>query len=253
MKHPRKEKKIESLFHRLHKVLKPAERLSLPYSHVKPGERKKALINRILSLHPRRDYFNTDKAVYRLVHGSYEDERTWGMLYYPFAFEIITIPLSDKILRKDTNRPCEFIGGVNYSVSPRSNRFEGDYKWYDNKLYYTKDANDIQGILEECGFAFGEFSGARVKLPCVIAANLVSPRIDYKGKSKSDIDTQPFSNFIIDAVTKVASEIQTFRAAGFEFYTERELREFTKPKKQTMTVEDVLEEVLRARKEEAGR
>ena len=86
----------------------------------------------------------------------------------------------------------------------------------------------------------------------MIAANLVSPRIDYKGKSKSDIDTQPFSDVIIDAVTKVASEIQTFRAAGFAFYTERELREFNKPKKQAKTVEDVLEEVLRARKEEAG-
>ena len=252
MKHPRKEKKIESLFHRLRKILKPVERLSLPYSHIKPVERKKALINRILSLYPGRDHFNTDKAVYRLVHGSYEDERVWGTLYYPFAFEIIAIPLSNKILRRDPNRPSGFIGGVNYSVSPRSNRFEGEYRWFDKKSDYFKAANDIEGILEKCGFEFGEYSGPRVKLPCVIAANLVSARIDYKGKSKSDIDTQPFSNFIIEAVTKVASEIQTFRAAGFEFYDERELREFKDPKNRTqaMTVEDVLEEVLRTRKEE---
>ena len=148
MKHPRKEKKIESLFNRLRKILKPAERLSLPYSHIKPMERKKALINRILSLYPRRDYFNTDKAVYKLVHGSYKDDRVWGTLYYPFAFEIIAIPLSNKILRRDTNRPSEFIGGVNYSVSPRSNKFEGEYKWMDKKLYYPRNADDIQGILE---------------------------------------------------------------------------------------------------------
>jgi hypothetical protein len=76
--------------------------------------------------------------------------------------------------------------------------------------------------------------------------------MDYKGKSKSDIDTQPFSDVIIESVTKVASEIQTFRAAGYEFYSERELRQFSKPEKQVKSVEDVLEEVLRVRKGEAG-
>jgi hypothetical protein len=249
---PHREKKIESLFNRLHRILKPPERLSLPYSHVKLEERKKALIHRITPIYAK-DYLDTSKAVYRLVHGSYKDDSDTSIpVQYPFAFEIIAIPLSDKVLKRNTNRPSEFIGAVNYSVSPRSNRFEGDYEWEDKKNYYIREARDIQGILDECGFAFGEYSGARVKLPCVIAANLVSPKIDYKGKSKSDIDTQPFKEKIIEAVTKIASEIQTFRAAGYDFYTERELRQFTKPKKQALTVEDVLEEVLRARKEEAG-
>jgi hypothetical protein len=252
MEDKHRDKKIEALFCRLHKVLSPSERLSLPYSHVKPEERKNALIDRVMPLYPK-DHLDTKKTVYRLVHGSYKDD-TYSTLavQYPFAFEIIAIPLNDKILKRDTNRPSEFIGAVNYSVSPRSNRFEGDYNWGDKKLYYTRYARDIQGILNECGFEFGEFSGPRVRLPCVIAANLVSPRIDYRGKSKSDIDTQPFSAVIINAVTKVATEIQTFRAAGYDFYTDRELRAFTKPKKQAVTVEDVLEEVLNVRKEEAG-
>jgi hypothetical protein len=253
MEDPDRDKKLETLFRRLHKVLNPSERLSLPYSHIKTEERKKALIDRIVPLYPP-NHLDTTKAVYRLIHGSYKDDsRSILSVRYPFAFEIIAIPLSDEILHENTNRPSEFIGAVNYSVSPRSNRFEGDYEWEDKKSgWYYREARDIQGILSEGGFTFGEFSGARVKLPSVIAANLVSPRIDYKGKSKSDIDTQPFSGIIISAVTKVAAEIQTFRAAGYDFYTDRELRAFTKPKKQAVTVEDVLEEVLSARKEEAG-
>jgi hypothetical protein len=107
--------------------------LSLPYSHVKPEERKKVLINRIVSLYPK-GYLNADKAAYRLIHGSYKDKK--GILQYPFAFEIIAIPLSDEILKQNTNRLSEFIGGVNYSIAPRGNVFEGDYEWTDNKNGY---------------------------------------------------------------------------------------------------------------------
>jgi hypothetical protein len=48
-------------------------------------------------------------------------------------------------------------------------------------------------------------------------------------------------------VLKVAQKIQTFRAAGYEFYTE-----FSRPKREKMTVQDVLEEVLQERKKAAG-
>ena len=50
---PDKDKKLESLYYRLKHILKPSERLSLPYSHVKPEERKKALTDRIMSLFPK--------------------------------------------------------------------------------------------------------------------------------------------------------------------------------------------------------
>jgi hypothetical protein len=246
---PDREKKLESYYYQLKHILRPPERLSLPYSHLKSEERKKALIDRITPLYPK-SYLNTDRVVYRLIHSRYKDDK--GILQYPFAFEIIAIPLSDKVLNENTNRPSEFIGAANYSVAPRSNKFEGHYEWKDKKSYHAKVARDIHGILTGCGFAFEEASGPRVKLPSIIAANLISPRMDYKGKSKSDIDTQSFSDVIIKVVTKVASEIQTFRAAGYEFYSEHELRQFSKPEKQMKSVEDVLEEVLRVRKGEAG-
>jgi hypothetical protein len=244
---PDKDKKLESLYYHLKHVLRPSERLSL--SHLKTEERKKALINRITPLYPR-GCLNTGKAVYRLIHGSYRDEK--GILQFPFVFEIVAIPLSDEILKHNINRPSEFIGGVNYSIAPRSNIFEGDYQWTDKKTGYLYAAHDIKGILERCGFAFYPYSGPKVKLPCVIAANLVSPRIDYHGQAKTRIDTRPFSSVIIDGVLKIAQETQMFRAAGYKFYTERELREFSRPKKEKMTVQDVIEEVLEERKRAAG-
>ena len=94
--------------------------------------------------------------------------------------------------------------------------------------------------------------GPKVKLPCIIAANLVSQIIDYHGQAKTRIDTLPFSSAIIEGVLKVTQEIQTFRAAGYKFYTERELHQFSRPTKEKMTVQDVLEEVLQERKRVVG-
>lgn len=92
----------------------------------------------------------------------------------------------------------------------------------------------------------------KVKLPSIIAANLVSTRIDYHGQAKTRVDTRPFSSAIIEGVLKVTQEIQTFGAAGYKFYTERELREYSRPKKAKMRVLDVLLELLQGRKEVMG-
>jgi hypothetical protein len=246
---PDRDKKLELLYYQLKQILKPQKRLSLPYSHLKPEERKKALVDRIIPLYPK-GYFNTDRAVYKLIHDRYKDDK--GMLEYPFEIEIIAIPLSDKVLNENTNRPSEFIGGMNYSIAPKGNIFEGDYRWADKKTGYSQAAENIKGILERCGFSFYPYSGPKVKLPCIIAANLISPRVDYHGQAKADIDTSPFSSAIIASVLKISEEIQTFRTAGYRFYSERELQQFNKPKKQVKNVEDILEEVLRVRKVEAG-
>jgi hypothetical protein len=135
LQNPDRDKKLESLYYQLKHILRPQERLSLPYSHLQTEERKRALIDRITSLYPK-GYLNTDRAVYRLIHGRYKDDK--GILQYPFAFEIIAIPLSDKVLNENTNRPSEFIGAVNYSVAPRSNKFGGEYHWTDKKLVTCK-------------------------------------------------------------------------------------------------------------------
>ena len=141
---------------------------------------------------------------------------------------------------------------MNYSIAPRSNIFEGDYKWTDKKTGYLQAADDIKDILERCGFEFYAHSGPKVKLPCVIAANLVSPRIDYQGQAKTRIDTRPFSSAIIAGALKISEEIKTFRAAGYQFYTDREIREFSRPRREKMTVQDVIEEVLQERKRAVG-
>jgi hypothetical protein len=237
------------LYYQLKHVLRPPERLSLPYSHIKSEERKKTLINRIMPLYPR-GYLNTDRAVYRFIHSSHKDDK--AILQYPFAFEIIIIPLSDEILKQDTNRPSVFIGGVNYSIAPKSNIFECDYQWTDKKTDYSQTAENIEDILERCGFEFYPNSGPKVKLPCIIAANLISQRIDYQGQSKTRIDTSPFSSAIIAGVLKISQEIQTFRAAGYQFYTQREIHQFSGPKREKMRVQEVIEEVLQERKRAAG-
>jgi hypothetical protein len=47
---PDKDKKLESFYYQLRHILKPPEKLSLPYSHIKSEKRKKALIDRIVPL-----------------------------------------------------------------------------------------------------------------------------------------------------------------------------------------------------------
>ena len=54
-------------------------------------------------------------------------------LQFPFAFEMVAVPLDDHILKEDTNRSSILITGVNYSVSPKSNKFAGQYHWYDEE------------------------------------------------------------------------------------------------------------------------
>jgi hypothetical protein len=254
MQDPDKEKKIESYFRLLYKRLKPPRRLSLPYSHIKPEHRKQALVDRILSIFgdKARGYFDTGRAVYKLAHGFYDDESAKFPLQFPYAFEMVAVPLNDHILKEDSNRSSILITGVNYSVSPKSNKFAGQYHWYDEGQEYYREGQDLQGILDRKGFVFEEVSGSKVRLPSVIAANLISPRIDYKGKSKSDIDTTHFYSTIIYAATKLAEQIPTFQGAGFRFYRDRKLQSYQKPKKEKYTVEDVVTEVIRQRMNQGG-
>jgi hypothetical protein len=263
-----KDRKIEAFYHQLQDAFAPPKKLSTPYSNVKLEQRKQALIERIAQrYHPNK--LNITKAVYKVIHGNYDDndlrkvlvgeyngekthytyEKGLGILHYPFVIEIIAIPLSDHILNQNTNQPTKFIGSVNYSVSPRGNKFEGDYSWYDKKRGYTLNANSVVDILERYGFAFYDYFDAKTKLPCIIAANLVSPRIDYHGHDKSHIDTQPFKSVIIEAVRKIAEDIQTFRAAGYYFVSERRLSEFYRPTKK-MRAEDALIELFEKRNAE---
>ena len=202
-------KKIEGFYHQLDSVMGPPKRLSLPYPINDFNKRKQPLVYRITHLYP--ELLDADKAVYKAANG-FHDGDGYTLLHYPFMFEVVAVPFNDKALDNNTNRATEFFGFVNYSISPKGNNFEGKYEWYDkNWKWSPKTAHDIIGFLEHLKFEFEEYSASMTKLPCIIVANLVSPRIDYHGHDKSRIDTAPFVETIMSTIRKMAEGIRTFR------------------------------------------
>lgn len=189
---------IETFYKKLtdNTVLPPVKELSLPYT-TNRKDRLSALIPSIAKLY-KLDL--TKKMSYRVIRGTYNDDT----IQYPYAFEIIAIPLAGQ-----RNSETEFIGAVNYSVSPNNIKFEGDYDIETSP--YLKD--NIDEVLKE--FGFHTHSERKSRLPCIIIGNLVTPRRDPHGYDKSRIDIQPFAETIIEAVRKAASDIQTLHAVGF--------------------------------------
>ena len=219
---PNKDKIIEKLFNQLTKVLNPPAELSLPYT-TNTKTRRDVLVERIGKLY-NIDTSEKSKSSYKLVRGIYRDDNI-QTLEYPFAFEIIAIPLKEPYGPEDTwdkPKPHEFIGAVNYSVSPKNNIFEGDYGFVKG---YNANGNDIKHVLRICGFH--EYGASYNRLPCVIVGNLITPRRDPQGYDKSSIDTKPFVNVIKEAIEKISKEIQTFRAAGWRF-SGREAKDVSK-------------------------
>ena len=249
---PYKDKKIEGFFHQLKGVLDAPKRLSLPYPVNDFNKRKQPLVDRILQLSP--DQLNPDKAVYKAIHGFYNSNSdsdgnsssSGNGKCYPFLFEIVAVPYNNKSLENNHDRPTKFFGYVNYSISPKGNNFEGRYEWYD-KQGFKVTARDITDMLQQLKFNFYEYASARTKLPCIIVANLVSPRIDYQGHDKSRIDTAPFAEIILKTVKKMAEDIQTFQAAGWHFISERKREFISSNADTTLTTECLLTQFLKER------
>jgi 5S rRNA maturation endonuclease (ribonuclease M5) len=262
IKDPSYGNKLESLYHQLWEIAKSfnktkdknkakkeaksTKKLSLPYSHISPEERRKALAYRIAQIYPTNN-LDVEKAVYRIFHDEVRD----GLVQHPFALEIIAIPVSEYLLRANPNDyQTEFIGAVNYSLPPTGNIFEGEYCWKKKKDdTYPAQANDIRDILRVYNFRFyGEYY-SKDKLPCVIAANLISPKIYYQGKDKARIDTSPFTHTIIKAVKIIADNIETFKDVGIELPSDYRHLNISKkepkiPKEDRKTTYDIVEELL---------
>ena len=196
-------KKMKNYYDQLKGALPPATKISLPHTSNRK-QRMNILKARVASLY---DVDHDKEAVYKPVHGYYNDD---GIIQYPFFFEIFAIPFKHPDREKTV-----FVGAVNYSISPKENGniFEGEYSWYDEKGRYHY-AEDILKVLKEHKFDLLHDQG---KLPCLIIANLVTPRRDPHGQDKSRIDTKPFVTTIIEAVCKMAPGIQTYHAAGWKF------------------------------------
>lgn len=211
-----RDKKIELFYNQLKAALPPLEKITLPYSTNKE-ERKKVLIERCNRLYSNLDK-DRSKASYRTIHGKYEDKKK--KISYPYFFEILAIPFDDP---RSADNNVVFIGAVNYSISPKvdSNLFEGDYNQYVPIDAYSKPRN-ILGVLET--FGFHNYANDSAKIPCLIVANLVTPRRDPYGQDKSRIDITPFAGTIVEAVRKLASDIKSYRAVGIRFSKPSERR-----------------------------
>jgi hypothetical protein len=159
-------KKIESFYKQLKDALPRPEKLLLPYTTNKE-DRKSALIARCNLLYSNLDK-DKDKACYIAIHSIYEDEN----ISYPYFFEILAIPFDDP---RSADNNVVFIGAVNYSVSPKenSNFFEGDYNKYLPIDLYAVPKNILE-VLEVYGFH--DYANDTAKIPCLIIANLVTPR-----------------------------------------------------------------------------
>jgi hypothetical protein len=185
---------IERFYKGLKSVLPPPRKISLPYT-TNRKERMNALVARIAEIY---NIDKTKKPTYRIEWGYYDD----GIVQYPFVFEILGIPFANPI-----EAETKFIGAINYSVSPNGIRFEGEYH-IDGQA-----AKNVDEVLRLCGF--NKYSAKKSRLPCIVIGNLITDRRDPHGYEKSRIDTKPFAQTILVAIEKMASDIQTLRAAGY--------------------------------------
>ncbi|MGH9925622.1 MAG: hypothetical protein ACRD5B_09615, partial [Nitrososphaeraceae archaeon] len=205
--------RLERFYNQLKKAIpSPPEKLILPYT-TNRDERKSALMARLTRLYDNLDN-DKSKASYKSIHGRpYEDKM--DKTSYPYFFEILAVPFKDP---RTADHNMIFIGAVNYSISPKenSNLFEGDYSRYiyDSGSYSTT-TKDIVGALEAYGFS--SYAHDTAKIPCVIIANLVTPKRKPHGQDKSRIDITPFTGTFIQAIKRLTTDIKTYRALGIHF------------------------------------
>jgi hypothetical protein len=206
-----RDKRIEGYYIQLRKNMNPPYKLSLPYT-TNTVKRKAILINRLRTIYSNLEK-DPKRAVYKSVLEIYEDQKRG--ISFPYFFEILAIPFDDP---RTAKAGIEYIGAVNYSISPKenSNLFNGNYDNY--YLYYNDEGeriHNIRDVLSANGFT--RYPIDTSKIPCLIVANLVTPRRDPHGYDKSGIDINPFVGSIVSAVRRLAPDISSYRARGLYF------------------------------------
>ena len=182
----------------------PMVRLSVPYGGNKEGDelRKAALIKRIAAIYVVDEKY----AEYKVVRARYISMD--GKVNFPFVVEVIAIPFNDIW----SNYPT-FIGSVNNSVSiinRGKSLYDGIYKFNDKGREFT--VWNMDGILDRW-YGYGVRDSSK-SWPCVIACNLLTPKVQWKEQGKSTLVTEPFAGTIIDTITKVMKRIPTFHGMG---------------------------------------
>ncbi len=127
---------------------------------------------------------------------------------FPYVFEVIVIPFDDIWANYPT-----FIGSVNNSVSiinRGKSLYDGVYRFNDKGKVLT--AWNMDGILDRWyGYRVRDSSKS---WPCVIACNLLTPKVQWKEQGKSTLVIEPFADTIINTVSKVMKKIPTFHGMG---------------------------------------
>jgi hypothetical protein len=107
-----------------------------------------------------------------------------------------------------------YFGAVNYSMPTRNQGiiFEGEYHRLVSD--WIQPRNVLQ-VLQH--YKFNDDAEDSSKVPCIIIANLVTPRRDPHGQDKSRIDTTPFLETIVKAISRLSGEIKSYRGEGIYF------------------------------------
>lgn len=220
-----RDKKIELYYRQLWKALVPPDRLALPYTNNKE-KRKSILMARLSRLYGDALDKDTTRASYKSIHATCNDDKR--RISFPYFFEILAVPFANPIAAE---HGVTFVGAVNYSISPKvkSNWYDGgnydDY--FENTSPFdldnldkafnfdTEPITNIRDVLEQ--YNFHSYAVDTAKIPCVVVANLVTPRRDPHGYDKSSIDVNPFTFTIVQAVKRLADDIKSYQARNIRF------------------------------------
>lgn len=185
---------IDLLYTQLRSIMKPPLNLSLPFD-ANRKVRMEALSKR---LEQRQPSLKISDMKYKAKYGYYKSNG----IEYPFFFEIAIV--------QSNNIPynLEFIDSLNSSVIPGSYSFligsdNETFRWQtqsDKKNNSIHVSGSVFEIFEHYGYSNKK---EKCKKPrCLIIANLISPRIDYKSYGKSSIDLTPFAEVISELTSK---------------------------------------------------
>jgi hypothetical protein len=184
---------------------RPMKELSVPYGGNKESDdlRRAALIKRIAAIYEVDELL----AEYKVVRARYESPD--GEVNFPYVFEIIAIPFNDIWNKKEEI----FIGAVNNSVSiinRGKSLYDGMFTFKDKGKEHT--AWNMEGILSRW---YGwDLRDSKKSWPCVIAVNLLTPKVHWREQGKSTLVIEPFADTIVETVTKVMKKIPTFHGMG---------------------------------------
>jgi len=265
------DKKTDELYYYLRRALPPATELSLPYyspPEISREMRRETLAKRITFVFdPDGEKYDADRAVYKIqrgtntrtIKGLAADGSDDIKIIYSYAVEIIAIPMHRTYLytipdEDLTKEKCKFIGAINNCVSPKDTKFRdfGRYRYgslvrEDDPQMEEIEADDVEDVLAASGFPFPSFEvKPRTKIPCIVAVNLASPKLEYIGTSKTDIDVGPYIETIKKVVESVAKEkgaIRTYKGVGIQISNKGKVTDVNKrPEgKQEKYVADVIE------------